>query len=110
MRCPNCNSRFTHESELFTQRSEHAASTPWYKLAPPGRVVCPHCGIGLRYNRVILAIVALLGAGFLASMGLKMLFPQNTIVDWSFWFFMVGLFVSVPLILHSNMRFVRKDS
>lgn len=107
MRCPNCNTSIYHEGELALQEPDQPTATPWYRLAPPRRAVCPQCGTGLRHNHLILGAVALLGIGFLASMVFKVLYPENALIDWLFWIFMIGLFVSVPLILHSNIRFVR---
>ena len=110
MKCPDCGARFSSDSQLALRDDGKAPQVPWFRLAPARRLECPECGTGLRYSGFSLAIVAVLGAGFLASMTLKIVFPEPVIIDFAFWFFLAAMTLGVPLLMHSAIPFARDES
>ena len=110
MKCPNCKTNFSSDSQLQASYEPDPGQIPWHRITPARKLSCPHCGLGLKYSRLSFAIVATLGGGFLASMFLKILYQDNALISWAFWFFLVAMIVGVPLLMHSRLPFARDES
>ena len=110
MKCPNCATNYSSDSQLVIHHDSNAPRVPWFKLAPAHRLSCPQCGIGLKHSRFSLAIVAALGLGFLASLSLKMYYLDSGLADYAFWFFLFAMVVGVPLLMHSPVPFSRDET
>ncbi len=109
MKCPNCGTNYSSDSQLSVRYDMEPPEAPWFRLAPARRLGCPECGIGLKYSRFSLAVVATLGFGFLACMTLKIIYPEIGFIDFAFWFFLFAMVVGVPLLMHSRIPFSRDD-
>ena len=110
MKCPNCGTNYSNDSQLAVRNDPSSAQVPWYRLTPAPRLGCPQCGIGLRHSRFSLAFVALLSLGFLTSLCLKFIYLDIVLIDIAFWFFLFAMVVGVPLLMHSPIPFARDDN
>ncbi len=110
MKCPNCGTNYSSDSQLAIRCDSRSPQVPWFRLAPAQRLDCPRCGIGLKHSRFSLILVATLGFGFLASLSLRMVYPGIGLFQFAFWFFLAAMVLGVPLLMHSPVPFSRDDS
>ena len=110
MKCPNCGTNYSSDSQLAVRCDPEAPAVPWFRLTPARRLGCPQCGIGLKHSRFSLVFAAVLGVGFLTSMALKIVYPDAGLIDIAFWFFLFAMAVGVPLLMHSPIPFSRDES
>lgn len=109
MKCPNCGTNYSSDSQLAIRCDSNTPRVPWFKLAPAQRLDCPQCGIGLKHSRFSLVFGSTLGLGFLASMSLRLFYPHVGLIDFAFWFFLFAMVIGVPLLMHSPLPFSRDE-
>lgn len=107
MKCPDCDTNFTSESQLMLVENSPGRQVPWYLPAPRNRLACPHCGTILKHRPATLLTGALLGCCFLLAMTLKIVFPDSEILNILFWISIIALACSVPLLMLSKSTFRR---
>ena len=109
MKCPNCHTNFTRESQLTVIDNSEFGKIAWFRPAPRNRLACPQCGTLLKHRQSTLLIAALLGIGFLLTMTLKIVYPDHGVLDLLFWLFTVALALCVPLLMLSRGSFRADD-
>ena len=106
MKCPNCNTNFTHENQLTLVENSHGRNLPWYLPAARNRLACPQCGATLKHRPASLMIAAFLGCCFLLCMSLEIVYPDNEDLGKLFWISTIALACNIPLLMLSKSAFL----
>ena len=109
MKCPNCHTNFTRESQLVVVDNDSFEKVAWFRPAPRNRLACPECGTLLKHRHSTLLIAATLGFGFLLTMSLKIVYPDSEILTRLFWLFTAAIMLCVPLLMRCGRSFRRDD-